>query len=45
MYVNRSCSRSVISVIGLIGVLMGQFLGTIKCIKEWLANTVIVLKT
>jgi hypothetical protein len=32
------------SVIGLTGVLAGQFLGAIKCIKEQSANTVIVLK-
>ena len=44
IYANGSCLRSVISIIGLIGVLMGQFLGIIKCIKEWLANIVIVLK-
>jgi hypothetical protein len=43
-YINRSYSRSVISVIGLIGVLTGQFLGAIKYIKERLANTVIILK-
>jgi len=24
--------------------LIGWFLGAIKCIKEWLANTVIILK-
>jgi hypothetical protein len=29
---------------GLAGVLTGWFLGVIKCIKEWLANTVIILK-
>jgi hypothetical protein len=44
MYANRSYSRSVISVAGLTGVLAGQFLGVIKCIKERSANTVIVLK-
>jgi hypothetical protein len=32
------------SVMGLMGVLVGQFSGTIKCIKEWSANMVIVLK-
>ena len=32
------------SIIGLTGILIGQFLGIIKCIKEWSANTVIVLK-
>jgi hypothetical protein len=29
---------------GLMGVLIGQFLGIIKCIKERSANIVIVLK-
>jgi hypothetical protein len=29
---------------GLIGVLIGGFSGAIKCIKERLANTVIILK-
>jgi hypothetical protein len=29
---------------GLINVLINGFLGTIKCIKEWLANIVIILK-
>jgi hypothetical protein len=32
------------SVTGLIGMLTGQFLGIIKCIKERSANIVIVLK-
>ena len=44
IYVNRSCSRSVTSVTGLTGVLVGQFLGAIEYIKERSANTVIVLK-
>jgi len=44
IYVNGSYSRSITSVIGLIGVLMGWFLGAIKCIKERLANTVVILK-
>ena len=44
IYTNRSCSRSVISVTGLIGVLIGQFSGVIKYIKERSASTVIVLK-
>ena len=34
--------RNVIT--GLIGVLAGQFLGAIECVKERLANTVIILK-
>ena len=44
IYANRSYSRSIISITGLIGILTGQFLGVIKYIKEWLANIVIVLK-
>ena len=44
IYANRSYSRSITSIIGLIGILTGQFLGIIKCIKERSANTVIVLK-
>ena len=44
IYANRSYSRSVTSIAGLTGVLAGQFSGTIKCIKERSANTVIVLK-
>ena len=44
IYANRSYSRSVTSITGLMGVFIGQFLGAIEYIKEWLANTVIVLK-
>jgi hypothetical protein len=44
IYTNRSYSRSITSVIGLIGVLTGCFLGVIKCIKERSANTVVILK-
>ena len=44
IYVNRSYSQSIISITGLIGILIGQFSGIIKCIKERSANTVIVLK-
>jgi hypothetical protein len=44
IYANRSYSRSVTSITGLIGILTGQFLGAIKYIKERSANTVIVLK-
>jgi hypothetical protein len=44
IYINGSYSRSVISIIGLIGILTGYFLGAIKYIKEWLANTVVILK-
>jgi hypothetical protein len=32
------------SIIDLTSVLMDWFLGIIKCIKEWLANIVIILK-
>jgi len=44
IYANRSCLGSVMSVIGLTGILTGQFLGVIKCVKERLANTVVILK-
>ena len=44
IYANGSCSRSVASITGLTGVLIGQFSGAIECMKEWSANTVIVLK-
>ena len=44
IYTNRSYSQSITSVTGLIGVLVGQFLSVIKCIKERSANTVIILK-
>jgi len=44
IYINRSYSRSIMSITGLIGVLIGWFLGAIKYIKERLANIVIVLK-
>jgi len=44
IYVNRSCSRSVTSITGLTGMLIGWFSGVIKCIKERLANTVVILK-
>jgi len=44
IYANRSCSRSIISIMGLTGVLAGQFLGAIECVKERSANTVIILK-
>ena len=44
IYVNGSYLQSITSIIGLIGILMGYFLGAIKCIKEWLANTVVILK-
>ena len=35
---------SVTSIIGVVGILIGWFLGAIKCIKEQLANTVVILK-
>jgi hypothetical protein len=41
IYINKSC---LWSVMGLIGILIGWFLGIIKCIKEWLANKVVILK-
>ena len=44
IYINGSYSRSITSITGLIGMLIGQFLGIIKYIKERSANTVIVLK-
>jgi hypothetical protein len=44
IYANRSYLRSVTSIVGLIGVLIGRFLGVIKCIKERLANIVVILK-
>jgi hypothetical protein len=44
IYINGSCSRSVTSIIGLTGILIGCFLGVIKCIKERLANIVVILK-
>jgi len=44
IYANGSCSRSVTSVTGPTGVLMGQFSGAIKCVKERSANTVVILK-
>jgi hypothetical protein len=44
IYTNGSCSRSVKSMTGLIGVLTDGFSGVIKCIKERLANIVVILK-
>ena len=44
IYINGSCLRSITSIIGLIGILTGQFLGVIKYVKEWSANTVVMLK-
>jgi hypothetical protein len=44
IYINGSCSRSIKSVIGLISVLTNGFSGVIKCVKERLTNTVIILK-
>ena len=44
IYINRSCSQSVKSITGLIGVLTDGFLGVIKCVKERLANIVVILK-
>jgi xanthosine utilization system XapX-like protein len=44
IYANRSYSRSITSIVGLIGILIGRFLDIIKYIKERLANTVVILK-
>jgi hypothetical protein len=44
IYINGSYLRSIISIMGLIGMLIGWFLGIIKCIKERSANTVVILK-
>ena len=44
IYANKSCSRSVMSVMGPTGILTGWFSGAIKCIKEQLVNAVIILK-
>ena len=44
IYTNGFYSRSITSVTGLIGVLIGCFLGVIKYIKERLANIVVILK-
>ena len=44
IYVNRSYLQSITSIIGLAGILIDQFLGVIKCIKEQSANMVIILK-
>jgi hypothetical protein len=44
IYANGSCSRSVKSVTGLIGVLTDGFSGAIECAKERSANTVVILK-
>jgi hypothetical protein len=44
IYIKGSCSQSVTSVIGLIGVLIDGFSGVIKCAKERSANIVVILK-
>ena len=44
IYANGSYLRSVTSIVGLTGIIIGQFLGAIKCIKERSANTVVILK-
>ena len=44
IYANGSCLWSIISIIDPTGILIGQFLGAIKYIKERSANTVIILK-
>jgi hypothetical protein len=44
IYVNGSCSWSVTSIAGLVGVLIDRFSGVIKCTKERLTNTVVILE-
>ena len=44
IYINRSCLQSIMSIIGLAGILIDQFSGIIKYIKERSANIVIILK-
>jgi hypothetical protein len=44
IYINGSYSRSIKSVTGLTSVLADGFSGVIKCIKEWSANIVVILK-
>jgi len=44
IYANGFCLRSIMSVTGPTGVLMGQFSGAIKCVKERSANMVVILK-
>jgi hypothetical protein len=44
IYVNRSYSRSITSIMGLTDIFIDWFLGIIKCIKERSANIVIILK-
>ena len=44
IYTNGSYSQFVKSITGLIGVLINGFSGAIECIKERLANIVIILK-
>ena len=44
IYANKSYLQSITFIMGLMGVLMGKFLGVIKYIKEWLANIVVILK-
>ena len=44
IYINGSCSRFVKFVTGLTGVFIDGFLGVIECVKERLANIVVILK-
>jgi hypothetical protein len=44
IYANGSCSQSIKSITGLMGVLTDGFSGAIECIKERLANIVVILK-
>jgi hypothetical protein len=44
IYANRSCSWPITSIEGLADVLIDGFLGVIECIKERLANIVVILE-
>jgi hypothetical protein len=44
IYVNGSCSQSIKSVTGLIGIFIDGFSGVIKCVKERSVNIVVILK-
>jgi hypothetical protein len=44
IYAKGSCSWSIKSMTGLMGVLAGGFSGAIECIKERSANMVVILK-
>jgi hypothetical protein len=44
IYINGSCSQSIKSITGLIGVFTDGFSGVIKYIKERSANIIVILK-